>query len=63
VAFSLGISSLVLLLVVRQINKTKLKGKIPIPGDLIVVILMCCISEYGGGWETDANGTSERLTL
>ena len=51
-SFVIGLISFSVLFTFRHINKTILQGKIPIPGELIVVVLACLISYFG---ELEAN--------
>ena len=46
-SFIVGSICFIVLFVFRHINKTVLAGKIPIPGELIVVILACLASYFG----------------
>eukprot|EP00750_Incisomonas_marina_P014124 INCI17605.6.p1 GENE.INCI17605.6~~INCI17605.6.p1 ORF type:complete len:709 (-),score=119.68 INCI17605.6:92-2218(-) len=45
-AFAMGATCFVILFLFRHINKTALAGKIPIPGELIVVVLACLVSYF-----------------
>jgi MFS superfamily sulfate permease-like transporter len=43
----MGFVSFLLLLSVWQINRSFMVGKIPVPGELVVVVLACLVSYYG----------------
>ena len=55
-SFTIGIICIALLFISRHINKTVLAGKIPLPGELIVVVI-AILASYFGNFEENYNVT------